>query len=59
LHRPAIVPVPMFGLKLMYGEMADVLLGSQRVLPAAAQSAGFTFRFPELRAALADVLVGK
>ena len=33
-----------------------ILLGSQRVLPAAAQSAGFRFQFPDLGGALADVL---
>jgi uncharacterized protein (TIGR01777 family) len=56
LHRPAILPVPTFALKLLFGEMSGVLLSSQRVLPAAAQSAGFTFKFPDLRPALADVL---
>jgi uncharacterized protein (TIGR01777 family) len=56
VHRPAIFPVPGFGLKLLFGEMAEVLLASQRVVPKAAESAGFTFRFPELAGALADVL---
>jgi uncharacterized protein (TIGR01777 family) len=56
LHRPAIFPVPGFGLKVMFGEMAEVLLASQRVLPAAAQSQAFQFRFPELGGALADIL---
>jgi uncharacterized protein (TIGR01777 family) len=56
VHRPAIFPVPVFALKLLFGEMSEVLLGSQRAIPAAAQAAGFGFRFPELSAALADVL---
>jgi uncharacterized protein (TIGR01777 family) len=59
VHRPAIFPVPVFGLKLLFGEMSDVMLASQRVVPAAAQSAGFQFRYPELGGALADVLAGR
>ena len=56
VHRPAIFPVPVFGLKLLFGEMSEVLLASQRVVPAADQSAGFQFQFPELPGALADML---
>ena len=58
LHRPAIFPVPVFALKLMFGEMAEILLASQRVVPAAAEAAGFRFRFPELGGALKNVLAG-
>jgi uncharacterized protein (TIGR01777 family) len=56
VHRPAIFPVPGFALRLLFGEMAGMLLASQRVSPKAAESAGFTFRFPQLDAALADLL---
>lgn len=56
LHRPALFPVPSFALKAMFGEMAGVLLESQRVLPQAAQSAGFEFRYPELGPALRQLL---
>jgi hypothetical protein len=56
LHRPAIFPVPGFALKLLFGEMAQVILGSQRVIPQAAQSAGYRFEYPELRPALARLL---
>jgi len=41
---------------LLFGEMADVLLASQRVAPGAAEAAGFRFRFPQLAPALADLL---
>ncbi|MGC9969175.1 MAG: TIGR01777 family oxidoreductase [Bryobacteraceae bacterium] len=58
LHRPAFAAVPEFALKLMFGEMASVLLDSQRVLPKAALAAGFQFRYPDLGAALGD-LVGR
>jgi uncharacterized protein len=53
LHRPAIFPVPEFVLKLMFGEMASMLLGGQRVIPQAALAAGFQFRYSELGSALA------
>jgi uncharacterized protein (TIGR01777 family) len=56
LHRPAIVPAPAFALRLLFGEMSEVLLGSQRVLPAAADAAHYQFRHPELGAALRDLL---
>ena len=56
LHRPAIFPVPPIALKLLYGEMAEMILGSQRVAPQAALRAGFEFRFPEIGAALRYVL---
>jgi hypothetical protein len=56
LKRPALFTVPGFALKLLYGEMAEVLLGSQRVIPAAAQAGGFEFKFPTLPGALADIL---
>lgn len=55
LHRPAIFPVPTIALKLMFGEMSEMLLGGQRVLPQAALAAGFTFRYPEIGSALADL----
>jgi uncharacterized protein len=57
LGRPTFFPpVPGFMLKLMLGEFADVLLGSQRVLPRAALAAGFPFQFAELEPALRNVL---
>jgi uncharacterized protein (TIGR01777 family) len=56
LRRPAVFPVPEFALRLLFGEMADVLLASQRVVPAAAEAAGFRFRFPQLASALAGLL---
>lgn len=56
VKRPAIFPVPEFGLKLLFGEMSSVLLGSQRVLPQKAVTEGYHYRFPQLDAALADLL---
>ncbi|HTS24691.1 MAG TPA: TIGR01777 family oxidoreductase [Bryobacteraceae bacterium] len=56
VHRPAIFPVPGFALHLLFGEMAGMLLASQRVIPKEAEAAGFRFRFPQLTQALADLL---
>jgi uncharacterized protein len=56
LHRPAFLPVPKLALRVLFGEMAELLLASQRVSPAAAEAAGFQFQHRELAAALADLL---
>ena len=57
LHRPAVIPVPAFALRLLFGEMADAaLLSSQRVLPARLTSLGFRFRHPALTEALQAIL---
>ena len=56
LHRPAIFPVPEAALKLMFGEMSQMILASERVLPEAALRAGFSFRFPRIREALRDLV---
>ena len=55
LHRPALFTVPEFALRLKYGDMAAVMMASQRVLPEAALRAGYTFLYPELPAALASL----
>lgn len=56
LHRPALFPVPALALKLMYGEMARVVLGSQHVVPDVATQSGFQFRWPDLDPALRDLI---
>lgn len=58
LHRPAILPVPGLALRLMYGEMAMIVLTGQRALPARLQEQGYSFRYSELEPALRDVLSG-
>jgi uncharacterized protein (TIGR01777 family) len=52
LHRPSWMPVPGFLLRMGLGEMADMLLTGQRVIPVAAQKLGFEFRYPNLPEAL-------
>ena len=56
MGRPAIFPVPAFVVKALFGEMSSVLLGSQRVLPRVAEAAGYRYQYPELRAALKNIV---
>ena len=56
LSRPAVLPAPRLGLRLLLGGITDDLLGSQRVIPRRLLDAGFTFRSPDLPAALAAAL---
>ncbi|HEY2990728.1 MAG TPA: TIGR01777 family oxidoreductase [Candidatus Binatia bacterium] len=55
LHRPSWAPVPAFALRLLLGEMAEMLLTGQRAVPAAAEKFGYRFRHPTLRQALENI----
>ena len=57
LGRPAVVPAPALALRMMMGEMAGVLLASQQVRPERLTADGFSFRFPDVDSALADLVV--
>ncbi|MEV0398013.1 TIGR01777 family oxidoreductase [Polymorphospora rubra] len=52
LHRPAILPIPAFGLRIVLGEFAVEALTSARVLPGVLSGAGFEFRHPTLPEAM-------
>ncbi|MBC7894324.1 MAG: TIGR01777 family protein [Cytophagaceae bacterium] len=57
VHRPAIIPVPAFAVRLMFGDMGvETVLGGQRVLPRKLLAAGFTFALPTLREALQEAV---
>ena len=56
MHRPAIVPAPAFALELVLGEMSEMLLASQRVMPSRLEQLGFRFSQRDLSAALASIL---
>ncbi|MCC7241434.1 MAG: TIGR01777 family oxidoreductase [Acidobacteria bacterium] len=56
LHRPAVLPVPGVALRLLLGEVAQLLLTGARVLPEVAERGGFHFTFVELEHALEDLL---
>jgi uncharacterized protein (TIGR01777 family) len=56
LHRPAVVAVPALALRLLYGEMADVVTTGVRALPAKALMLGFEFRHEHVSEALEAAL---
>ncbi|MBK7874089.1 MAG: DUF1731 domain-containing protein [Saprospiraceae bacterium] len=58
--KPALlVPGPVFALRLVFGEMADTILNSNRISSEKIEAAGFQFRYPELDMALKDILERK
>ena len=52
LGRPAFVPVPAFALKLLYGEMAEIVSTGANVVPRRLEDLGYRFRRPQLEPAL-------
>ncbi len=56
LHRPAMLPVPAFALRLLYGEMAEIVTTGQRAVPRRLEQLGFVFGHPDVEPALRDVL---
>jgi uncharacterized protein (TIGR01777 family) len=56
LKRPYWFPIPGFALRWVFGEVTTVLLEGQRVVPKRLLELGFAFRFPEVSAALRDLL---
>ena len=56
VHRPALFPVPKTALRIAFGEMSEILMASQRVLPRVAERTGYAFRHTELEGALAAVM---
>ena len=57
LHRPTIIPIPKFGIKLLFGEKGEtLLLEGARVLPKRLETAGFEFKYAKLEDALNHAL---
>jgi uncharacterized protein (TIGR01777 family) len=56
LHRPAVLPVPGLALRAMYGEMASIVTGGQRMVPARAQALGYRWGHDDLDEALRSTL---
>ena len=56
LHRPSWVRVPEFALRLGLGEMAGMILGSQRIIPSRLVREGFRFRYSSSEQALASLV---
>jgi uncharacterized protein (TIGR01777 family) len=56
IHRPAFLPTPRFALRLALGEVADVATTGQRVFPRRPLALGYAYQFPDIDAALAELL---
>ena len=56
VSRPAFLPAPWFALRLVFGEFANELFFSQRIVPKVALDQGFKFKHPKLADAIADVV---
>jgi uncharacterized protein (TIGR01777 family) len=56
LGRPSFLAVPGFMLKALLGEFGTMLLEGQRVIPQKLLRGGFSFQYPEIRSALAQVI---
>ena len=56
LHRPAVAPVPAFAIRLLYGDMAEIVTEGQRAVPEHALADGFAYKHADLDEALADAL---
>ena len=56
MGRPSWLRVPEWALTLLLGEMAGMLLGGQRIIPAQLRRNGYVFRHPELEPALRSIL---
>jgi uncharacterized protein (TIGR01777 family) len=52
LHRPAVAPIPGAAIRLLYGDMAEIVTKGQRVLPKRALELGYTYQHPDLDEAL-------
>ncbi len=57
MHRPAIIPMPAFAVKMIFGEMGDsLLLHGQRVLPTRLLEQGFNFKYTDITQALRSLV---
>ena len=52
LHRPAVAPIPGAAIRLLYGDMAEIVTKGQRVVPRRTLELGYTFQHPDLDEAL-------
>ena len=56
MGRPAIIPVPEFAFRTMFGEVSTVVVDGQRVIPKRLQELGYQFKYPELEPAIRNIL---
>ncbi|RPH48570.1 MAG: TIGR01777 family protein [Desulfobacteraceae bacterium] len=56
LHRPSLMPAPAFLIRIILGEFGSSLLSSQRVMPEELLKHGFSFRYPDIKSAVSNIL---
>lgn len=56
LHRPSLLPAPVFGMRLLLGDVVEIVATGQRVLPAVPLQLGYQYMHPMLEQALRDIL---
>ncbi|QTA79018.1 Epimerase, SDR39I1 family [Desulfonema limicola] len=56
LKRPAFMPAPGFMIKIIMGELGNVLLTGQKVMPEKLLKSGYSFKFPDIRTAVEDII---
>ncbi|MFT7860303.1 MAG: TIGR01777 family oxidoreductase [Sulfurimonas sp.] len=56
LHRPTLIPLPEFVLKIIYGEAATVFTGSKEIHPKALLESGYVFKYPTIKESLEHLL---
>jgi uncharacterized protein (TIGR01777 family) len=57
MHRPSMLKVPSFVLKILYGEGAGEILSGQKVIPKKAMDAGYNFKFANAEMAIKELLI--
>jgi uncharacterized protein (TIGR01777 family) len=56
LHRPVFAPIPAAAIKVLYGDMSQIVVNGVRMVPDRAAELGYTFRHPDLDEALRSTL---
>ena len=59
MHRPYYLPVPGFAMRMLFGEVATVVLDGQRVLPACLLRSGYEYKYPNIELALRHILASR
>jgi uncharacterized protein (TIGR01777 family) len=55
LGQPAVLTIPSFLIRMIYGEGSVILLEGQKVLPEKLEKAGFRFQYPTIQNSLVRV----
>lgn len=57
MRRPALMPVPVLALRLVFGDGASIIHSGQWVIPERLMKEGFEYKFPDIETALRDIIV--